>query len=322
MSSPESDIEGPVVIEDETVDSLRSVNNSSVGITLKEQLDREFTTTKQQEAFAKMNKKISALDEFQNIKKKVISFKYATDYSFLRRSSPDQVWVAIQRREAWSQFPVAMFVTTILQVGICAVVVISAHQNVHITPLIAVLSFVAALGSMNTFTVCRDLTGIFSKAFEQGRSSCFFWTACIFLFPMFLLCATIAYAVCITLDLLSGTILDVSYPAFAHSLANNTIIFSAISVALRSDDLLTSLQVLAGFHFVYALDALVLARIEVDLLAPTRRVLNVSVQVAAVRILTYVSIALLLAYALFFTFANECAIFCTTSQRGSTGNAI
>jgi hypothetical protein len=71
MSSPESDIEGLVVLEDETVDSLRSGINSSVFVTLKKQLNREFTTAKQQEAFAKKNKRYLHSMHFKILRKKL-----------------------------------------------------------------------------------------------------------------------------------------------------------------------------------------------------------------------------------------------------------
>lgn len=41
--------------------------------------------------------------EEKELRDEIVAYEYSTDMSFLRRSTPDQVWTGVKRRAAWIQ---------------------------------------------------------------------------------------------------------------------------------------------------------------------------------------------------------------------------
>ena len=305
-------------LDDDAVDKLESNLKAHSPITLKEQMDIEFTTRRKQEASAKMKRKLAAVEDFEKLKDKIITFKYATDYSFLRGSTPDDVWIAIQRREAWRTIPLSMVAVTLVQNAVCVTTMISNNAAVDISTLVISAVFVLALSASNSFTISHDLTVIIRKFHaantKDGNNAFVFYGVVIILSPIIFAILSIAYTVTLILDFTTGPILDVSFTSAIKIIVNILLVFSALSLGLRSDNLLTAIQVFAGFHFVSQLDYNIVSKVKIDLMAPVKRTNEVSAQILSVRMVVYVSSAILFALSVYLTISNRCVIFCSDSN--------
>ena len=301
-------------LEDKEIDQLKSVLHADSLITLKEQLEIDFTDKRRREAAEKMTKKIEDADAEILLKNRIITFKYATDYTFLRRSSPEDVWNAILRREAWNQIPVAMVLVTLVQVSICCIVLIAGNSPLNLSTLVMAVMYVIAMASSNPFVITKELTVILRKQYERVTQTkyqvIFVHAACVLLCPLILLVLCVAYAVTAILDFTTGPILDVSFAGMVNILINILVVFSALSIGLRSDNPINAIQTFVGFDFVNNMDETILVNVNVDLLAPTVRVNNGATKMLTVRIGVYVTTIIILAGTTYLTISNDCLLFC------------
>jgi len=301
-------------LDDKSIDNLPSKLAPGSLITLKEQLQIEFLDRKRQEAQRKMLQKIEQQEEDKKLRNQIITFMYASDYTYLRRSSPDEVWDAILRREAWRQIPVTLIIVSMVQVCICAIVMIAKSAPVNYSTLIMAIMYVVAMATSNPFTISKDLTGMLTRTYHahvQTRAQQIFFVAvCVVLSPILALVLAVAYGITAVLDFTTGPILDVSYGSMVNIIVNIIVVFSALSIGLRSDDPINAIQTFVGFDFINNLDEGIIATINVDLMAHATRSNNVSTKMLTVRLTVYILTVFILAGAFYLTLFNECYIFC------------
>ena len=301
-------------VDDEQVDLQRSVLRPEQFITLQEQMNIEFTTVKKQEASRKMLKKIKEVNENKKQREDIVTFRYATDYSYLRRSTPDEVWTAIRRREAWAQNPLSMIAVTAVQLVVCIIILISENNHVYIPTLILSGVFVIAISLSNPLTICNELTAMIQRVHHGYTANPVervqFYFICTILSPVILPFLLVAYTVTYTLDMTTGPILDVSYESMTCIINHMAIVFTTLSVALRSETLLVSLQVFAGFTFLYSLDDWIVNSTTIDLMEPAKRNNDVRCRITVVRILVYIQTAVLIGIVVYFTVTNRCILWC------------
>jgi hypothetical protein len=307
-----------VVINDVDVDNLESALCPGQRITLKEQLRRNFTDKKRVEAARKMQKKLDEIDADEKLRNDIIVFKYATDQSFLRRSSPDEVWEAILRREAWNQIPVAMVTVTLVQVGICAIIMIAKNAALNLSTLIMAIMYVVAMATSNPFVISKELSSVllkqYSKLVTTKASRVFFTALAVLLFPLLAGGLACAYTVTAILDFTTGPILDVSFGSMVNIIVNIIVVFSALSIGLRSADPISAIQTFVGFDFVNNMDEVIISVVRVDLLAPTTRINSHGHKMLFVRLGVYVCTLLVLFATFYLTIVNECFLFCGDSS--------
>lgn len=261
-----------------------------------------------------MLRKIEQEEDDKMLKAKIIAFMYATDYTFLRRSSPDQVWEAILRREAWRQIPFTMISVSLVQLGICTIVMIVSSAPVNLSTLIMAIMYVLAMATSNPFTISKDLTAILTKLYTNNvktRSQQIFFAAlCVLLSPLLVIALACAYSVTVVLDFTSGPILDVSYGSMVNIVVNIVVVFSALSIGLRSEDPINAIQTFVGFDFVNCMDEAIISTIDVDLMAETTRVKKDNGKMLFVRISVYICTALILGSTFYLTVYSRCYLFC------------
>lgn len=303
-----------LTIDDKAVDNMKSNVAKGSPITLQEQLEIAFTTTKKQEASRKMHRKMTAEADYAKIRENIITFKYASDYSLLRRSSPHEVWVAILRREAWRQIPVAMLLVTVLQAAAPLLIVMSSNAAVDVTTLIISAAYVLAVSVSNPLVITGELSAIVHRvaaAYTQTFvGSCQFYIVCTLMSPILVVGLTCGYTVTLLLDLTTGPILDVSYESMVNIIVHIIIVLCGLSVGLRSATLLSAFEAFAAFTFMYYMDRLVMSHVQVDMMAPTKRNNNIVLQVLTVRMIVYVLTALVFGWVVYLTISNDCYLFC------------
>lgn len=303
-----------LTVDDAAIDSLKSNVAKGRPITLQEQLELAFTTTKKQEASRKMLRKMKAEADYAKIRENIITFKYAADYSLLRRSSPDDVWVALLRREAWRQIPAAMLLVTVVQAVAPLLIVMSSNTGVDVTTLVISAAYVLAVSVSNPLVITGELSAIVNRiaaAYTQTFVGTLqFYIVCTLLSPILVTAFVCAYTVTLLLDLTTGPILDVSYESMVNIVVHIIVVLCGLSVGLRSANLLSAFEVFAAFTFIYHLDRLAMSHVKVDMMAPTKRNNNIVLQVLAVRLIVYILTALLFGWVLYLTISNDCYIYC------------
>lgn len=96
-----------------------------------------------------------------------------------------------------------------------------------------------------------------------------FYCVCTIFPPLILAALAVAYAVTLLLDLTSGPILDVSFESMTHILVHIIVILCGLSVGLRSESLLSALEVFVAFTF------------KIDMMAQTKRNSSIALQMTA-----------------------------------------
>lgn len=248
-----------------------------------------------------MARKVQDLSEFAKLKERIVMFRYATDRSFLRRTSPDQMWIEINRREAWRKHPVAMIATIGVQVACCLVALFSKLSAVDLATVVLCGLFLGALALVNPLVICSELTSLL----HQVRISCYrnpvqFYALFILLSPLTCPAIVVAYLVTLVLDLTNGPFMSVCYESMCAIIAHIFIVFTALVIAVRSDTVVEALQVFAGFAFLYHLDTWVAARVELDVNAPAQRNVDVAGRVAFLRLVVYVLTAVAVGVPIYF----------------------
>lgn len=308
---------GTLQFEDALIDKMESNVVPGSLITLKEQLSIGFSDKKRQEAAAKMRRKLLEMEAAKKLKDDIITFKYATDYSYLRRSSPDDVWDAILRREAWRQIPVAMATVTVVQVGICAIVMIAKSSPVNVSTFVMAVMYVIAMATSNPFVISKELTKILQQSLSKFTATphtrIFTVAVVVLLSPLLLVVLVCAYGVTVILDFTTGPILDVSYGSMVNIIVNIIVVFSALSIGLRSQDPINAIQTFVGFDFINSMDEGIISFVNVDLLAPAARVHASTNKMTFVRITVYVSTVIILASSFYLTITNQCLLFCNST---------
>lgn len=301
--------------DDVAIDKLQSTLVPNSLITLKEQMEIEFSDKKRQEASRKMKKKLDEMDDDKKLKNNIITFKYATDYTFLRRSSPEDVWEAILRREAWRQIPVAMVVVTLVQVCICSIVMIAKSAPVNLSTLIMAVMYVVAMATSNPFIITKELNAIllkqYNKRIKTKNQQIFLVSLCVLFSPIVLVAAICAYSVTAILDFTTGPILDVSFGSMVNIIVNIIVVFSALSIGLRSEDPINAIQTFVGFDFINNMDESIIAYVNVDLMAHTKRINPHTTKTMIVRAIVYTATLFVLGATFYLTISNKCVIFCS-----------
>lgn len=188
-------------------------------------------------------RKINSAHNEENAKYEIIAFRYGTDVSYMRRSSPDDVWKAIIRRAAWDQAPLKMIIVSIVQLVLCIITVGSQNAPINISTLIMAIIFVGSLIASNPLDVSQDLLGYILKFQSKLRLPTYtLIIICILISPVL----SILFGVTLMLDLLTGEILDMSYGSMINILVNTIVVSTGVSVGLRSGSAISAIQTFAG----------------------------------------------------------------------------
>lgn len=137
-----------------------------------------------------------------------------------------------------------------------------------------------------------------------------------FVFALILLLASpiliIFFNVTVILDLCVGEIIDLSYASMANTIIHVVVIFTAVSIGLRSGNPINAIQTFAGFDFIDQLDELVIESIEIDAetLAETKDI-GISNKILTIRLTIYIFTPMVVIGIAYLTIINECYIFCS-----------
>lgn len=240
----------------------------------------------------------------------IVAFKYSSDTSYLRRSSPEEVWDAIRRRYVWKKYPFKMIFLTITQILVCTVVTISQNSHVNVSTLLMASMYIVAIGVMNPLSVTMDLEK-YIRLFKQksNLSPVVFGILVALLSPVLL----VVFGVTFTLDLIVGEILDLSLGSMINILVNVIVVFTAISVGLRSGNPINAIQTFAGFDFINSMDEMVIESIDIDMkeLQGDELEYGDSNKILFVRVTIYILTPSIIAFFIYITVTNSCLAFCT-----------
>eukprot|EP01035_Chromulina_nebulosa_P018696 gene18696-24453_t len=261
----------------------------------------------------RINEKLHKNEQDEKRKDEIIQLRYATDLSFRHNENTtvDQIWDAIMRREAWAQKPLHMIGVSFAQIAICFIVVLSPNSSINPSTVVMAVLFIFGIAASNSFDVTKDLYVMINRdiIIKYKISNVAILLSAVFLWPVYLSVLSVVVA----LDLLIGEIVDISYGGLVNNMVNIIVVFSAISVGLRSGNAVSAIQTFAGFDFVNQLDEAVMACTEVDYLAATSTVHSDGKKrkILTVRILTYILTPLIILAFLYITVTNACVVFCS-----------
>lgn len=271
--------------------------------------------------YNKILRKMKEKESDHHLKNEIIAFKYATDMSYLRRSSPDEVWQAILRREAWAQDPVKMSIVSVAQLLLCVIAMVTVNSDINPATLIMACIYIITVGASNSFEVTQDLARYFRQAvayLASGKGKnipllVLFCIGCVLFLPVI----AFLFMVTFVLDLMVGEIMDLSYGEYFNILIDFIVIFTGFSVGLRSGNAINAIQTFAGFHFIAEMDEVVLQSFTVDLNAKTSHIHSKgkSDKIMRVRVATYISCPILLCFFMYITTTNTCLLFCNADEQ-------
>lgn len=264
------------------------------------------------DGWVKFMKKIEENKSVQTMQTDISSFRYGTDRSILRSASPEDVWNTIKRRYAWKIEPLRMIGLTFTQITLCVIVVISANSPINLGTLIMAALFISATGAACPLKISRDLI----KYIGQGANK-IGWVAMGLILLITSPILLLVFAVTFTLDVISGEIFDISYGHMFNIIVRTFVVFTAISVGLRSGNPINAIQTFAGFSFIDSMDEVVIDGIDFDFdeLAKADIVEANSAKILFVRLAIYISTPFIIAGFVYITFINNnCYAFCDSSQ--------
>lgn len=128
-----------------------------------------------------------------------------------------------------------------LQVVLCVIVIVSATDDINRGTIIMAILFIMALSASNPMTLCGNVTD-WGKDYIQKYGVVPVVLISIFGFPVIAL----IYLVAGTLDLMVGKMIDVSFGGMCNIIVRVIVVFTAISVGLRSGNPINAIQVCNG----------------------------------------------------------------------------
>jgi predicted metallopeptidase len=269
------------------------------------------------ERVAKFNRLIDQQDEYERKQKLIISYKYATDTSYLRDTTPNKMWNMIKRREAWSQGTNIMIGVSAAQVMICFVVLLTQNSPINNSTLFVALIYLFATVCTNPFEVTKDCFHLTKQTYVKLTSrsvmtTVLVWAGAVVFSPLLLLAAVCVFTVTAILDLVCGKLNNISYAEMVNVIIDFIVVFTGFSVGLRSGNAVNAVQTFAGFSFIAEMDELVIEMFEVNLNALTYHVEGPGKQrkIMGIRLIVYLTVPILLGFFIYVTVANSCFAFC------------
>jgi hypothetical protein len=263
------------------------------------------------EGWTKFMKKIEDEKSIESMQTDISSYRYSVDRSIARSTSPHDVWNAIKRRAAWKQAPLRMMGLTATQITLCIIVAVSSSSPINIGTVIMAALFIVATGASNPMKISRDAV----KYIEAGAKK-IGWIAMGIILALTFPIVGIVFGVTLTLDLICGEIFDISYGNMLNIIVRTFVVFTAISVGLRSGNPINAIQTFAGFDFIDSMDELVIDAIDFDFdeLVNTKVDKANSTKIMIVRLTIYITTPLIIAGFLAITVFNQCLAFCDTGR--------
>lgn len=303
---------GTETTEDREVHYRRGKNKVTQGKTLAEQLQVTITNSRMKNILNKFKS-----EEDQEAKKKaIIAFKAATDPSYLIQSSVEEIWMAVKRREAWAQVPYKMMGTSIAQVVLCLIAMMAYNSPVNGSTVVMASIYTVVMAAVNPFDVTMDLVGIVEKEVNKiGRKHTF--ALAYFLLALVSPILAIPFGVTIIFDFFVGKVLDCSYGSLINIVVDAVVKATAISVGLRSANPINAIQTFVGFEFISEMDEIIIASVDVDMLALTS-LGNATpnwnqskrAKMTRVRVALYVLVPSIVIFWGYTTIYNVCYLFC------------
>jgi hypothetical protein len=263
---------------------------------------------KELDGWIKFMKKIEDDKSIHTMQTDISGFHFGVDRSIARSTSPENVWNAIKRRYAWKTQPLRMVGLTATQITLCVIVAISSSSTINIGTVIMAGLFILAVGASNPMKISRDAW----EYIEWGAKKTG-WIAMaiilLFTFPF----VGLVFVITFTLDLICGEIYDISYGYMCNVIVRTFVVFTAISVGLRSGNPINAIQTFAGFDFIDGMDELVIDGIDYDFdeLANAEVEKADNTKIMVVRLAIYITTPLIIAGFFYVTIVNKCYAFCT-----------
>lgn len=259
-----------------------------------------------------IKQKLQEIDDDEEKKRKIIIMKFATDPFFFDDDSPDEVWEAFQRLEAWEDFPAKMIFTTVLQCLLTGFCLVGTNEPITIGTAVTTICYFIGLIVFNpTKNTDRVLAWIddFITPLNSQCSGFGGYIAYFFLWPFLLTGIVLGLACDIALED------DVSsWYQFWDIFTGIFVRLTALSVGLRSYNPLYALGAFIGFEFIGEFDEQVMTLIDVDMAKPF--VINeytpemVTRKLFRLQIATYASMVFFYVLVIYYTVNNTCQLFC------------
>lgn len=271
----------------------------------------DFATGKLPGRARRMQEALEDEEKQEKLKSAIMMFKLSTDPSFLEGCTPDELWLAILRREAWRQHPYSLLAITVAQISLCLISMLSSNDKVNSYTLGMAIIYALALSTSNPYNVTSDLKRILTRHFneiEQKHNR----TTAIIIFVVCALPLLIAFSVTLLFDFFVGRVKDSSYGALINTVIDVLVISCGLSVGLRSGSPIDAIQTFAGFEFIMNMDEAFINTIQVDLNAPTSRHHREGKKrkILITRITLYVLVPIIFILVGYITFTNICVAQC------------
>jgi hypothetical protein len=245
----------------------------------------------------------------------VATYYYATDLSFGRSITSDELILGIKRRCAWEQNPLRMVMIIFAQVAICFIVMLSPNSPINNSTVVTGLLYILAMSTSKDYVVTKELIKHNQQLMGSAKKKA--GTAGLLLARLaaLSLLPLLVMAVCVTflIDFFIGKMKVLDYYDVLNTAVDFIVVFSGFSVGLRSGTPVSAVQTFAAFECWRALDEVIIESYFPDLDA---KVGPVDVDRAKhcsnlkVRITVYVIVVILLAVFLYLTAWNVCVVFC------------
>jgi hypothetical protein len=202
---------------------------------------------------AEFNRLVSSLEDYERKKRLVMSYKYATDKSYYLRNriTPDMLWDMIKRREAWNQGSHVMIGITMIQVMISFVVLLTRNSPINNSCIFVSILYLAALALFNPFELTKDCFHACHRYYVTRiainmslRNYC--WVLTAFCWPVLFSGIGMLFLFTMMLDLVAGKMNNISSCELLRIIVNFIVVFSGLSVGLRSGNAVGAIQTLAG----------------------------------------------------------------------------
>jgi preprotein translocase subunit SecG len=246
-------------------------------------------------------------------------FYYATDMSFVRDITPDELFLGIKRRCAWTQNPTRMFLITFAQIAMCVLVLLTPNEPINASTMFTALLYILAMATTIDYVVTKELRDSVVdhsvKAMDTVRNAIGEWALvparifAICLLPLLLLPLLVTFC----MDFFIGKMHVLHFSDVVNTTVDFIVIFSGFSVGLRSGTPVNAIQTFAAFECIRLMDEVIIDTYELDLSAETAPVDTNKTKTfnnLMVRIAVYVIIFVLLVLFLYVTAANPCLAFC------------
>lgn len=226
--------------------------------------------------------------------------------------SPDEIWEAFQRLEAWEDYTGKMVFTTVLQCFLSGICLVGTNEPITIGTAVTTISYFIGLIVFNPTKNTDRVIDKVTEQLEMVSSHCYGYgahIAFIFLWPFILLAIVMGLACDIALED------DVSsWYQFWDIFTGIFLRLTALSVGLRSYNPLYALGTFIGFEFIEEFDEKVMTMVEVDLTKTFVICKDSPAQVEKklfhLQVATYISMLAFYVLVIYYTVHNQCYLFC------------